>query len=100
MMPVLARQFIPTVDVRIKLLEYTYSSQKGENAVIISDQVKNTAEKWGIVVKIYSYFHIYTVRVEKLKDVCEIDGLDYSQLLGYVKTRFFALGPVFGRILN
>lgn len=165
MMPVLARYFIPTVGVRIKVLEL--SSEKGETAVIISNLVKNTAEKYKIeskivgfsgdncaanfgsvlrggennayyllkqwrpkivgigcgahithntlkaaceslpvdvewlVVKIYSYFHIYTVRVEELKKMCdEIEGLNYQQLLGYAKTRFLALGPAIGRILE
>lgn len=46
MMPVLARYFIPTVGVRIKLLEY--ASVKGDTAVIISDVIKNTAEQYGI----------------------------------------------------
>lgn len=165
MMPVLARYFIPTIGVRIKVLEFL--SEKGETALIISNLVKNTAEKYDIkrktvafsadncaanfgsssrggennayyllkqwkpkligigcaahivhnalktacdslpidiecfVVKIYSYFHIYTVRVEKLKEICaNIEGLDYSQLLGYAKTRFLALGPAISRILD
>lgn len=165
MMPVLARYFIPTVGVRIKVLEF--SSERGETALIISNLIKNTAEKFDIkqktvcfsgdncganfgsvsrggknnayyllkqwrpklvgigcgahivhnvlkaacdslpidvewlVVKIYSYFHINTVRVEKLKTICdEIEGMDYKQLLGYAKTRFLALGPAVGRILN
>lgn len=165
MMPVLARYFIPTVGVRIKVLEF--SAETGETALIISNLIKNTAEKYNIekqtigfsgdncvanfgsssrggvnnayyllkqwkpkligigcaahivhnalktacnslpvdveciVVKIYSYFHIYTVRVEKLKQICaDIEGLEYSQLLGYAKTRFLALGPAIGRILD
>lgn len=54
-----------------------------------------------IVVKIFSHFYIYTVRVEKLKSMCaEIDGVEYSQLLGYAKTRFLALGTAIGKILN
>lgn len=52
-------------------------------------------------MKIFSHFYIYTVRVEKLKSMCaEIDGVEYSQLLGYAKTRFLALGPAIGKILN
>lgn len=54
-----------------------------------------------IVVKIYSHFYIYTVRVEKLKSFCDsIEGVEYSQLLGYAKTRFLALGPAIGSILK
>lgn len=54
-----------------------------------------------VVVKIYSHFYIYTVRIEALKSICaEMDGVEYSKLLGYAKTRFLALGPAIGRILN
>lgn len=54
-----------------------------------------------IVVKLFSHFYIYTVRVEKLKSICEqMDGVEYSKLLGYAKTRFLALGPAIGKILN
>lgn len=54
-----------------------------------------------IVVKIYSHFYLYTVRVETLKSFCDgIDGVEYSKLLGYSKTRFLALGPSVGSILK
>lgn len=36
-----------------------------------------------VVVKIYKYFHIHTVRVAKLKPFCALaEDADYSQLLG------------------
>lgn len=165
MMPVVVRYFIPTVGVRVKLLEFT--SEKGETAVIISSMIKKIAEQnrltekivgfcgdncptnfgsrerggnnnvfyilkqWKptilgvgcaahivhnalksacdrlpidiecVVVKIYSHFYINTVRVEKLKSVCDfIEGAEYSKLLGYAKTRFLALGPAIGAILK
>lgn len=53
-----------------------------------------------IVVKIYSHFYIYTVRVEALKSICESAEIEYKQLLGYAKTRYLALGPAIGSILN
>uniref|UniRef100_A0A8D8JTE7 (northern house mosquito) hypothetical protein n=2 Tax=Culex pipiens TaxID=7175 RepID=A0A8D8JTE7_CULPI len=53
-----------------------------------------------VVVKIYSHFYIYTVRVEKLKNICEMEGVEYKKLLGYAKTRFLALGPAIARILE
>lgn len=53
-----------------------------------------------IVVKIYSYFHIYTVRVESLKEFCEFVQVEYHQLLGYCKTRWLALAPAVGRFLE
>lgn len=54
-----------------------------------------------IVVKIYSQFYRNTVRVEALKRLCDgTDGVEYSKLLGYAKTRFLALGPAIGSIIN
>lgn len=53
-----------------------------------------------IVVKIYKYFHIHTVRVEALKSMCEVNEIEYSQLLGYANTRFLALGKAIRSILK
>lgn len=54
-----------------------------------------------IVVKIYSHFYMYTVRVEALKTLCDaIEGVEYSKLLGYSKTRFLTLGPAIDSILK
>jgi hypothetical protein len=53
-----------------------------------------------IVVKIYSHFYIYTVRVESLKQFCEESDVQYKQLLGYSKTRWLALMPAVERILK
>lgn len=53
-----------------------------------------------IVVKIYSHFYIYTVRVEALKGFCDEADVEYLKLLGYAKTRFLALGPAIKRILK
>lgn len=53
-----------------------------------------------IVVKIYSHFYIYTVRVEELKAICDLTNTEYKQLLGYAKTRYLALGPSIGSILK
>lgn len=163
-MPVLVRYFVPTIGVRVKMLNL--SSQKGETSLIISDLIKSTAErldicdkivgfcadncvtnfgsverggnnnvfyrlkKWRpfligvgcaahivhnalktacdelpfdiecLVVKIFSHFYIHTVRSEALKVICDTDGVEYSKLLGYVKTRFLALGPAIGSILK
>lgn len=43
------------------------------------------------VVKIYSHFYIYTVRLTKLKEFCDSVGTEYQRLNGYSKTRFLAL---------
>lgn len=54
-----------------------------------------------VVDKIYSEFYIYHTRVEALKEWCDlIDGIEYSKLLGYGKTRFLTLGPAIKSILN
>lgn len=53
-----------------------------------------------IVVKIYSYFYIHTIRVEALKAICESSEIEYKQLLGYAKTRYLALGPAIASIIN
>lgn len=164
MFPILVRYFIPTIGVRVKLLEF--STEKGETSEIISSLIIATAEKkhiinkiagfcgdncptnFGsrdhqgknnvcyrlkeripqllgigccahishntlkhacdclpidiecIVVKIYSYFYIHTVRVEALKSICELNEYEYSQLLGYANTRFLALGSAVGSILK
>lgn len=39
-------------------------------------------------VKVYKYFHIYTVRVEQLKGFCEFVGDHYAKLLEHGNTRF------------
>lgn len=53
-----------------------------------------------IVVKIYSYFYIYTVCVESLKNFCEFVSIEYKQILGYSKTRWLALMPFFEIIIQ
>lgn len=41
-----------------------------------------------IVVKIYTYFLIYIVRVKMLKEFCETAEVEYQKILGYSKTHF------------
>jgi hypothetical protein len=53
-----------------------------------------------VVVNIYSYFYIYTVRVEDLKDFCKFVEIEYKEILGYSKTRWLALMPSVKRILD
>lgn len=53
-----------------------------------------------IVVKIYSFFYIYSVRVEALKEFCDSTDTEYQKLLGYSKTRWLALMPALERILK
>lgn len=165
MMPVIVRYFVPTIGVRVKMLDL--SSIKNETSDTIFDLLKNTAiqndiadkfvgfcadncatnfgsverggqnnvyhklKQWKpsilgigcaahiahntmkyacsrlktniecIVIKMYTHFYIHTVRNEALKSVCDLfEDVEYKQLLGYAATRFLALGPAIGRILE
>jgi hypothetical protein len=53
-----------------------------------------------LVVKIYKYFHIYTVRVTQLKEFCKFVDLDYKKVLQHGSTRFFSLLPAIERMLQ
>lgn len=53
-----------------------------------------------IIVKIFSYFYIYTVRVEELKVICDTIEVEYKKLLGFSKTRWLTLKPSIERILK
>jgi hypothetical protein len=52
-----------------------------------------------IVIKIYKYFHIYTVRVPKHKQFLEFVETDYKKVLSHSSTRFLSLFPAIDRIL-
>ena len=53
-----------------------------------------------IVNKIFSYFHIYTVRVERLKTFCEYVESEFKQILNSGNTRWLSLMPAVERILQ
>lgn len=53
-----------------------------------------------IIVKIYSFFYIYSVRVEALKEFCNSTETEYHKLLGYSKTRWLALMPALERVIK
>jgi hypothetical protein len=50
--------------------------------------------------KIYSCFYFYIIRVENVKEFCEIVNQDYKKMLGYRKTRWPALFPAVEQFLN
>ena len=53
-----------------------------------------------IVCKIFGFFHIYTVRVENLKEFCDDVDVQYKDLLSHSKTRWLSLFPAIERIIS
>lgn len=77
----------------------------GCGAHIIHNAIKSAADGLPIdyeciIVKIYSFFYIYTVRVEALKEFCTESETEYQKMLGYSKTRWLALMPAIERVLK
>jgi len=52
-----------------------------------------------IVCKVFGFFHIYTVRVETLKEFCKFIDIQYKEILFHSKTRWLSLQPVIDRII-
>ncbi|KAL0852636.1 hypothetical protein ABMA27_016911 [Loxostege sticticalis] len=46
-----------------------------------------------IILKIFNYFSVYTVRTEALKEFCNYVEIDYQPLLRHSKTRWLSLFP-------
>lgn len=77
----------------------------GCGAHIVHNAVKSAADCLPfdveiVIVKIYSFFYIYTVGVETLRDFCMDVDIEYQKLLGYSKTRWLALMPAVERVLK
>lgn len=53
-----------------------------------------------VLVKIYSHFYLYTVRVEALKTLCDLIDVEYTKIKGCPKTRFLAMGPALTAVLK
>ena len=53
-----------------------------------------------IVVKIYKFFYIYTVRVTELKEFCSFAEVEYKRVLEHGNTRFLSLLPAVETILR
>jgi hypothetical protein len=63
-------------------------------AHIINNSIQTAADclpvdVMAFISKIYSYFYIYTVRVNELKEFCEFVQVEYKKVLGYsARVRF------------
>lgn len=51
-----------------------------------------------IVVNIYKHFHIHTLRIESLKDLCDDAGVEYEKLTNHSGTRFLTLLPAVSKV--
>ncbi|GBN24906.1 hypothetical protein AVEN_8103-1 [Araneus ventricosus] len=65
----------------------------GCGAHIVHNCVQTAVDSFPIdietaLVKIYKYFHIYTVRVTKVKEFCEYAEVQYCKLIQHGNTRF------------
>lgn len=46
-----------------------------------------------LLKKIFGYFHIFTVRVERLKSFCEFVGQEYHNIIGRSSVRWLSMLP-------
>lgn len=53
-----------------------------------------------LILKIYNFFSIYTIRTESLKEFCDFVCIEYRSLLYHSKTRWLSLYPAINRILQ
>lgn len=52
-----------------------------------------------LLIKVFSYFHTYTVRIERFKDICTLVGQKHREFLGYGHVRWLSMLPALDRIL-
>lgn len=74
-------------------------------AHIVNNCINNAADSLPIdaevvIVKLFKFFHIYTVRVAELKDLCEFIDVEYRNLLSYSNTRWLRLLPALERVIQ
>lgn len=74
-------------------------------AHIVNNCINNAADSLPIdaevvIVKLFKFFHKYTVRVAELKDLCEFIDVEYRNLLSYSNTRWLRLLPALELVLQ
>lgn len=53
-----------------------------------------------LLTKIFGYFHIFTIRVKRLKTFCDFVGQEYHNILGHCNVRWLSMLPALERILQ
>lgn len=78
----------------------------GCGAHVLHNGIQHGLDQFGlfdvdsIVLKIFNYFSIYTVRTEQLKEFCDFVDITFRQLQNHAKTRWLSLFPAVHRILQ
>lgn len=91
------------------LLKQTFNPQLvgvGCPAHVLHNAIHHGLDRLGafdmdsIVMKIFNFFSIYTVRTAELKEFCDFVDIEYRGLLYHSKTRWLSLMPAVHRILQ
>ena len=91
---------------RLKQKLNPYSIGVGCSSHILHNSVHHGIDQFGIfyvdsvVLKIFNYFSIYTVRTEKLKEFCDFVETVFQELLNHSITRWLSLFPAAERVLS
>ena len=77
----------------------------GCSAHIINNTIQTAVDLFPVeidtvIIKIYSFFYIYTIRVESLMQFCDEADIEYRKLLGFSRTRWLSLLPTIERVLK
>lgn len=86
-------------------LEKKYLVGVGCPAHIMHNSLRNGVDLMrfdieSMIMKIFNYFSVYTVRTETLKEFCDYVNINYQPLLRHSKTRWLSLFPCVERILK
>jgi hypothetical protein len=95
-----------TCNVYFKLKEHNdHIEGVGCPAHIMHNTIQTAADRLScdikcVIVKIFTYFSIYTVTVEGLKEFCAFVGIQYQNILSNLKTRWLSLFRAVGCFKN
>ena len=77
----------------------------GCSAHILNNCIKSACDRLpidieSVLIKVYGYSKIHTVRAANLKHFCEESQVEYKKILGYCCTRWLSLMPAVERVLQ